>query len=203
MPPARNDRQPWPMKWIAIAVLLVIVPYTFVRLHYAKPNKAFEPYEDMQSRANTLRLLQAGYQRITLNAQRPADGLRHDTVTTTAAAGGIPKGLDVTVVQPPLLPADILSVAAPASIAATEEYPIQFECTIPDNKQQLGGAEMYLRSTEIVITPDFERLVNGLQTRGRDNVILLTIPASTLKPGNYRLTLVGEHSSRAWTLQVH
>ncbi|MBI4622331.1 MAG: hypothetical protein HY736_03790 [Verrucomicrobia bacterium] len=36
MSAAPKDRQPWPMKWIALAILLVIVPYTFLTLHYRK-----------------------------------------------------------------------------------------------------------------------------------------------------------------------
>ena len=31
----------------------------------------------------------------------------------------------------------------------------------------------------------------------------LTVPAGALKPGTYRVTLAGLHSSRAWSVQVH
>jgi hypothetical protein len=34
-------------------------------------------------------------------------------------------------------------------------------------------------------------------------VILLTVPPGALKPGAYRVKLAGQHSSRAWSLQVH
>jgi hypothetical protein len=115
----------------------------------------------------------------------------------------VPAALQATLVDQPLLPAEILTVSAAASASANAPYPIQLTCTLPDNKQQLGGAELYLRGTEIWISPNFEKLTGGLLTRSRENLVLLTIPAGTLKPGRYHLTLLGGTSSRAWTLQVH
>ena len=202
VPPA--ERKPWPMKWIVVAIIVVIVPYTFLTLRYRRPGKAFEPYADIKDRANTMRLLSAGYQRLTLDAQRPAfpaGGSAAASVST--AAGGLPAALKTTLVDPPLLPADILSVNAAPTASASTAYSIQFTCTQPDNKQQLAGAELYLRGEEIVITPDFEKLSGGLQTRTRENIIVLTVPAGALKPGRYHVTLAGAQTSRAWTLQVH
>ena len=43
----------------------------------------------------------------------------------------------------------------------------------------------------------------GLLARDREGTALLNIPPGTLKPGDYRATLVGEHASVAWTLHVH
>jgi hypothetical protein len=197
-------RQPWPMKWILLAILLFIVPYTFITLHYRKPGPAYRPYQDMKDRANVARLLSAGYQRITLTAQRPADPAHPGAAAlVTAAPGGVPAGLRSTLIEQPLLPAEILSVAAAPGVNATAPYPIQFTCTLPDNKEQLGGAQLYVRGEELFLLPDFERLTGGLLTRSRENVILLTVPAGALKPGHYQATLVGQHSSKMWTLQVH
>ena len=204
MPPAPKDRQPWPMKWIVVAIVAVIVPYTFLTLYYRRPGPAFRPYQDMQDRANVMRLLSAGYQRITLTAQRPADPVRLATAAAMSPApGGVPAALRSTLVEQPLLPAEILSVSAAAATSATAAYPIQFTCTLPDNKEQLAGAELYVKGSEILITPDFERLTGSLLTRTRENVILLTVPPHALKAGRYRVTIVGQNASRAWALQVH
>ena len=62
---------------------------------------------------------------------------------------------------------------------------------------------MYVRNDELVVTPEFERLSGGLLARNRERVIRLTVPAGSLKPGSYHVLLVGSHSSKAWTLQVH
>lgn len=191
------------MKWIVVAIVAVIVPYTFLTLHYRRPGKAFEPYADLKDRANTMRLLSAGYQRIALDAQRPAATSGGNTgASVSSAAGGLPTSLKATLVDAPLLPTEILTVGAAPTASAAAPYSIQFTCTLPDNKEQLAGAELYVRGEEIVVTPNFEKLSGGLQTRTRENIILLTVPARALKPGQYRVTLIGQNASRAWPLHV-
>jgi hypothetical protein len=191
------------MKWIVVAILVLVVPYTFLTLHYRKPGKSYEPYADMRNRANTGRLLSAGYQRIELPAERPAD--RMTPMTSAAivrAAGGLPPGLKDTVVALPLLPREITNVAAPPTANAVQPYSLRFSCTLPSHKQQLAGAELYLRGHELVITPDFEKIPGELLARNSDNIVELTVPAGALKPGRYHVTLVASESSRSWTVDV-
>jgi hypothetical protein len=191
------------MKWIVLAILLCIVPYTFITLRYRKPGPAYQPYEDLKKRANVARLLAAGYQRIPLVAQRPADGPRvTGGALVTSTAGGLPEALRSTLVEPPLLPVEIQNVIASASASMTESYAIQFTCLLPSEKQQLGGADLYVRGDELVFAPTFERIGGDLLTRSRNAAVLLTIPAGTLKPGHYTATLIGERTSRAWLLEV-
>ncbi len=191
------------MKWIVIVIVAVIVPYTYLTLRYRKPGPAFAPYHDMQDRANTMRLLSAGFQRITLGAARPADPVHGAAADVQPAPGGVPAALRSTIVVQPLLPAEILTVSAAPTASAVSPYAIPFTCSLPDNKQQLGGAELYVKGDEIWITPNYEKLTGGLIARSRENTILLTVPAAALKPGRYHVTLVGQNASRAWTLQVH
>src|SRR5205823_1415542 len=101
-----------------------------------------------------------------LSAQRPVESLRVSAAAPASpASGGLPAGLKTTLVEQPLLPTEILHVSAAPSTSAAAAYPIQFTCTLPDNKEQLAGAELYVRGEEIFITPDFERLNGGLLTR--------------------------------------
>jgi len=204
MPPSSHTRQPWPMKWVVLVIIVSIVVYTYLTLHYRRPDRAFRPYQDLRDRANVHRLIDAGYQRIALAAELPVDPVNPDSpVRTTAALGGLPTGLRETLVEQPELPSEIVSVAAAPTVNAMFAYPIGVKCTLPDNKQQLAGAELYVHGDELVVTPEFERLSGGLLARNRDRLIRLTVPAGALKPGSYHVTLVGTHSSRAWTLQVH
>jgi hypothetical protein len=192
------------MKWIVLVIVAVLVPYTYLTLHYRKPGPAYRPYQDAQERANVVRLLSAGYRRITLAAERPADAPRAGaTAPTTGGLGGLPSELVKTLVEKPLLPAEIAAVTAAPTVGAAEPYAIQFTCTLPDHKEQLAGAELYVKDDEIVITPDFELLAGGLLARTRESEILLTVPANSLKAGTYHVKLAGEHSSRTWTVQVH
>lgn len=192
------------MKWIVLAIIVSIGAYTFLTLHYRKPGRAFQPYSDLRDRANTKRLLDAGYHRLTLEADLPADAVaKASEAAVTAAGAGIPASLRETLVEFPKLPDDILSVSAGPDTNSLFAYPIHFRCSVPDNKRQLSSVELYLRNDEIIVTPDFDHLSGGLLSRTRENLVRVSVPPGALKPGTYHVTLVGAHSSKAWTLQVH
>lgn len=192
------------MKWIVLVIVLSLGGYTYVTLHYRKKNPSFQPYQDMKDRANTMRLLSAGYQRITVSAQRPADPLvTRDGAAITRAAGGLPAELKTTLVEPPRLPDDYRKLAAAASVSSLLAYPIQFTCSVGDNHQQLAGAQLYLKDNQIAIVPEFERLGGELLARSRDSIVLITVPAGALKPGTYQVTLIGARASPTWPLQVN
>ena len=198
-----RQRQPWPLKWVALVVLLIIGPYTFLRWHYRKPNPAFQPYHDIKDQATTLRLLSAGFQRISLTADRPADPLRVGNVAAVKSApGGLPASLGGTLVDQPLLPTQILTVTAAPETNTMFAYPFEFTCSFTDNKQQLSGAYLYVRDGEIFVVPNFERLTGDLLARNRESAVRIIVPAGALKPGHYELTLIGERGSRAWSLTV-
>jgi hypothetical protein len=203
MSAAPKERQPWPMKWIVLAIVLTVVPYTIITLRYRKPGPAFEPYADMKNRANVVRLLAAGYQRIPLPATRPADG---PSPTGGASilpdAAGVPAELKSTLVEPPLLPAEIRRINAAPSIEATAPYPIELTCVLPDDRHQLAGADLYLREDRAVIVPTFEPAGTSLVARSGEAVVLLTVPAGAFKPGRYNVTVAGERASRSWPLEV-
>ena len=200
MPP---ERQPWPMKWIIVVIVAVAVPYTFLTLHYRRPGPAFRPYEDMKNRANVARLLEAGYRRISIPTHRVADDIPvRAGARVRPLAGGLPADLAATLVEVPQLPVDITNVTA-ASIATTvQAYRIRFACTLPGERQQLAGADLYLRGDNVVLTPTFEPLAGGLQARSPQSEVLLTIPAGTLAAGTYTFTLVGARSAAAWQVEV-
>lgn len=192
------------MKWIVLAILIVIVPYTIIRWHYRKPGRAFEPYHDMKERANTMRLLEAGFQRITLEADRPSEPMKPAAATApiSSAPGGLPSALANSLVEPPRLADEILTVSAAPTANVMLPYTIGLTCAAPDHKQQLVGAHLYVRSDEIHILPLFEKLDGELLARSRQSQVRLTVPSGSLKPGSYRVTLVGARTSKTWPLEV-
>ncbi len=192
------------MKWIVIAILAVIIPYTYITLRYRKPGKAFEPYHDMKERAQTVRLLSAGFQRVSLKAELPVDvsPSRPAGAAVSRAPGGLPQILQDTLLDKPLLAAEIDDVHAAPVANTLLGYTIELRYTQPDHHQHLGGAEAYLQGDEIWIAPELEKLHGDLLARNRQNAVRLTFPAGSLKPGTYRVTALGTNSSRAWTLQV-
>ena len=199
---APKERKPWPMKWIVVAILLFIPVYTYLTLHFRRQGPAFRPYQDMRDRADVVRLLKAGYHRVAIDASRTAEPVPEAGSASMPSQGGLPEELRKTLIETPLLPLEINSVSAPPSAVAGIGYAIGLSYTIPDNKRQLSGAHLYERDGDIVIVADFELLSGGLLSRTRDGTARLEIPTGTLKPGSYRVTLVGERASRSWTLRV-
>jgi hypothetical protein len=202
MTAARKDRKPWPMRWIVLAIALFVPAYTWLTLYYRRPGPAFRPYQDMRDRADVVRLLKAGYRRVSIDASRPAEAAGGAGLATSPAPGGLPEELRTTLVESPLLPLEIDSVSAAPTAVSGIDYQIGLTYTLPDNKRQLSGGHLYERAGEIIIVADFERLDGGLLARTREGSALLTVPPGSLKPGMYKVVLVGEGASRSWTLRV-
>jgi hypothetical protein len=195
------------MKWVVIAIFACLIPYTWITVKYRKPNPAYQPYEDSKNRANVMRLLEAGYKRINVTAERPADpqtlaAITHAPAEVSAAPGGLPEGLASTLVETPAMPVSFGAVSAAREHAALLPYPILFTCTLADQKHQLGGAQVFLRAETIVIVPHFEPLEGDLTARSKDAPVMITLPGGAFKTGRYTVVLAGSAESRQWAFDV-
>jgi hypothetical protein len=191
------------MKWIALIIVLIIGPYTFLRWHYRKPQDAFEPYHDMKDRANTMRLLSAGFQRVTLVAERPAEAMKLPAAAVIQPAiGGLPSELSTTLVETPMLVTEIVAVSAPRETNTLFAYSFDFTCGLPDNRHEVANVYLYSREQQIFIVPELQRLAGDLLERTRENRVRITLPPGTLKPGLQEVTLVGERTSKRWSIEV-
>lgn len=198
------------MRWIVASILLFVVPYTYVNLKFRKPNKAFEPYADMKEQANVKRLLDAGFARASVRAERPYPALSSQELlpegtqpaAVSAVAGGLPPPLDSTLVERPRLPAAYANLVTPSELAAHDAARMQFTARLEDDHEQLAGAAVYIRNDEIVIVPSFEPVPGSLQARSKDGIVLLTLPAGLLAPGRHTVTLAGARESARWTVNV-
>jgi hypothetical protein len=188
------------MRWIALAILLYVAVYTVVTLRYRKPGPEFQPYAQALERAA---LAKAGFQHVQARAARPADPRFGDPPGgLVPAVGGLPPTLLSALRGGTPLPLEIGRIAASSEANRYLAYTVQFTCVLPDNRLELGGAEVFLKGTDLYIVPDLERLPGALLTRTRENVILLTVPAGAIPAGRYRATLVARQASKAWTLEV-
>ncbi len=195
------------MKWVVLAIIACLIPYTWITLAYRKPGPSYQPYEDSKQRANTLRLLDAGFQRITVPAERPADPqllvtAMNSLATVTEAPGGLADGLGTTLVEMPQLPQSISAVSAPHEATSLLPYPVVFTCTLGDQKHQLGGAQVFMRGKSVVIVPQFEPLNGDLTARTKESVVSITLPGGSLKAGHYTLILSGSEQSKQWEVEV-
>lgn len=195
------------MRWVVLAIVACVIPYTWITIAYRKPTPAYQPYEDSKQRANVLRLLEAGYQRIDAAVERPADPevniSRMAALAEIASApGGLTRELSETLVEVPRLPVSFSEVSASREHAGMLPYPIVFVCKLADRKHQLGGAHVFVKERALVIVPQFEPLSEELSTRSTEAPVMITVPGGALKPGAYTVLLAGETESRQWTLEV-
>jgi hypothetical protein len=82
-------------------------------------------------------------------------------------------------------------------------YSFQFTCTLPDKKYIVADTYVCLKEGEIAVVTHLEPNSGGLLSRSKESAVLLTLAPGTLKPGDYRVTLIGAQRSLQWTLQVH
>ena len=207
MSAARPPPRTLPLPWIVAAIVLFILGYTFLRLHYGKRGKPFEPYHDLGELATTQRLLGLGYQRIPVDIVRPADPLPPTRLAPVAAEvinalGGLPEELGGALALKPALPASINSVTAPREAAPAGAYTLQFTCAQPDYKTQIRGAFLYRKGRQLFLLPDFEKMSGQLLARSRESVVLASFPTQSLKPGRYTVILCGGRTSKSWGFTV-
>lgn len=196
------------MKWIALALIPLLVGYTFVTLHYRKPNRPYEPYNDLKTRGQTHNLLTAGYQRIPLNADLPADSAANPASALTnlnarPTAGGLPAALKESLFDQPALPAGYTAAYGPSEISSLLGGTVAFDTDTGDVAHQLSGAYLYVQGDQIVIAPELEALEGELAARRNQAHIRIVIPGGALKPGRYTMLLAGRNSSLTWSLQVN
>ena len=191
------------MKWIILAMILFVVPYTYLTLHFRKPGPGYEPYIDAREKTNIAR---AGFRRVSLSAAHTASGRTIDEgappALVSGSPGGLPGVLQTSLVKPPLIPTSIGAVSAPATLDSSRPYPLRFVCAASDLRQVLSGARLYIRGDEAYLVTDFERLADGLSARTERVTVEIDIPPGTFDPGRYRLTVLAQESSRSWDLQV-
>ena len=196
------------MKWVALVILISISTYTAVTLHYRRPGRAYQPYQDNKERVIVTRLRSAGYQRIPAVAERPAESNAAWSMAGPLAeiadeSGGVTEELKQIFVDQPRLPQSFDQVRAPGEANQLLPYSIQFTCALPNNKQLLSGTYVYVKEQEIAIIPDFEAMEGDLLARTPDSLVRLTITAGMLHPGSYQVRLIGQRQSKRWALQVH
>lgn len=192
------------MKWIALSIILFMAGYTAVTLQYRKPNKAYEPYNDLKERGQTRNLLTAGYQRVPVRVDRPTNPhSRDNTVAAQTIPGGIPHTLEESLFDQPVMADSYDQLDAAPHGNTLMPYVISVQSITADLKQQIAAAYVYVRGDRVYIVPEIEKLEGGLLTRRRDNTMRLIIPGGAFQPGTYQVTLAGAKSSLTWPLQVH
>lgn len=196
------------MKWVVLAIALFIVGYTAVMVVFRKPGKAHEPYKEAVDRATVTRLLSAGYQRIPVQVERPSDPGKFTLQSGSGnlqwryTEAGLQDELRIALPEPPVLAESYAKISAAPSAHSSAPYQILVTINMPDNKRVITGAQLLKRGNELTLVPETEALGGALQARWKDSVWVFTVPASSLVPGHYTLTLAGSKSSTTWELDL-
>lgn len=200
----KSQQKPWSMKWIVAAIVVFIAGYTFVNVYYRKPGPAFRPYEDMNKRATTARLLQAGWQKLPVEVTRPLAKPTATLAATASRAGqGLGTDLEAAFAERPSLFSSVDRVTAPESITRGQPYAVHFAATLQDQRLQLGRVEALLRGQEIVLVPALERLPgSNLLSRWKDADYCALVPTDRLAPGRYTVRLAAQGPALQWTVIV-
>ncbi|WP_221032989.1 hypothetical protein [Actomonas aquatica] len=204
-PPPALDRKPWPMKWIVLAIVACLVPYTWLTLAYRKEGPAYEPYQDNKDRAQVMRLLDAGFRRVELSLDRLVDPSMPlaASAETQAIEGGLPPLLSEVLIDKPPVPSSFALVDAPAQSLAGAPYVLLLTAQQPDHSERPAVSTLYLRGQEAVFIVGYDALPGDLQARDLTARLRLTVPPNTLEPGTYQGTLIGALESRRWTFDIH
>ena len=203
--PSRPPPKPWPMKWIVVAILVFVVGYTLVNLYFRKPGRGFRPYEDMNNRATTARLLAAGWQKMPVDERRPAEKPATDDTpaAVTRAAVGLGADLADKFAEKPSLLASIDRVVAPAAVARGGNYTAYFTATLPTQKAQVGDVALYRKGSELVLIPSTEPLPGkGLMSRWDDSTYCITVATANLPAGRYQMRIVAKGPAAAWSFTI-
>jgi hypothetical protein len=192
------------MKWVVLAIVVFVAGYTLVNLWYRKPGPAFRPYQDMNDRATTVRLLNAGWRKLPAEVSRPTEkpgpGLH---ASVTRGAPGLGAELAAAFAEPPVLAAAADRATAPDQVARGEPYRVHFNARLADQHLQLDRVEALVRGTELVLIPTLERLPGReLLSRWADADYLATVPTDRLEPGRYTVRLATRGPALEWTLEV-
>ena len=193
------------MKYIVAVIVIFIVGYTLVNVYYRKPGPGYRPYQDAQDRATTARLLAAGWQKVTVDARRPAE---RPAVDDTPAAvtrdfPGLGADLESKFATKPRLLASIDKVVSPAAVAKGRNYAAYFTASLTDLKEQVGELTLYRKRNELVLIPSTEPLPGKeLKSRWNDSTYWVSFPTTNLPTGRYQMRIVAQGRAAAWSFTV-
>ena len=193
------------MKWIVAAIVVFIVGYTLVNVYYRKPGPGYRPYQDAQDRATTARLLAAGWQKMPVDARRPAERpeMSDPPAAVTRDFPGLGADLESRFATKPRLLATIDKVVAPATVARGTNYAAYFTASLGELKEQVGDLALYRKGNELVLIPSTEPLPGKeLKSRWNDSTYWVSFPTTNLLPGRYDMRIVAKGRALTWGFTV-
>ncbi len=199
-PPAR---QPWPQWPIALAIVVSLAGYTYLRLAYAKPGKPHEPFAENRRRGESHRLEAAGWIRTEVvftpevEVLAPAAAVQALVIRPAAV-----EELRLLTAENWHLPIEYSAVSAPATVAADAGFAVHFQAELDQARVHIAGFDLFRKGTDLVALPRWEPYSEELAPRQPRAIGTLLIPAAALPAGRYRVTLPALKQSSQWELSI-
>jgi hypothetical protein len=198
-----ENKTPWPMKWVALAILVFIAIYTPLMLKFRKPGHGYEPAAEAERRMAEA----AKWAKIEARLEMPVAGAVAPPTPSPAAAIAdaptrLPEGLRDALAGAPALPAEITAVTAPAACGAGEACVINFTGVLASADERLAGVTVFQEGGRIFVLPLTVPSLGGSRARTADAAARVTLPAGALKPGSYTVIVAASARAKQWTLEV-
>jgi hypothetical protein len=100
------------------------------------------------------------------------------------------------------LPIEYTAIAAPSHAAAGEDCAVHFQAVLEPGRTHIVGFDVYRKAADIVVLPRWETYPEELVPRRLSGYGRITIPATALPPGTYRVTFPALKQSSQWELVV-
>jgi hypothetical protein len=198
-----ENKTPWPMKWVALAILVFIAIYTPLMLKFRKPGHGYEPAAEAERRMAEAAKWEKIAARLELTAAEAVAPLMPGPAAIVADAPvRLPEGLRDALAGAPALPAEITAVAAPAACGAGEACVISFTCALASADERLDSVMVFQEGGRVFVLPLTVPAVGGPRARTADAAARVTLPAGALKPGRYTVIVAASARAKQWTLEV-
>ena len=201
--PRPTVRQPWPLWPIALAIVVCLAGYTYLRVAYAKPGKAHEPFAENRRRTESAKLQAAGWTwtEATYEAlvELPAPEAEIHAAPVRPA---IAEELRLLSSENWHLPIEYTAVSAAASSPAGAEYPVHFQVETDQARAHIVSFDLYRKGADLVLIPCWEPYPPELDPRRPKSAGRLVVPTQALPAGRYRATLLALKQSSQWDLEL-
>jgi len=207
------------MKWVAAAIVVYIVAYTFINLEFRKPEPAHEPWAEAQARRDsyvvsvredwtrfrtTLAPLAGGDAPGAARGETPPAAAITTRGTPARLETIVPLELTMVVPARPILYPSPDRIDAPAAIGAEDALALRLHFENGQAERPFGelmawaGKDHHL----YLFLQDVERLPEGFQPTPPAEHLEVKLPAGGLEAGAWKATLYAAEKTFDWTFEV-
>lgn len=191
------------MSTVAIAIVVCLAGYTWMRLKYAKPGHGHEPFAQAFQRRESEKLKAAGWERFEAAWERAVDFPDpRGNVRVADARSPLSEDLFKSSTENWHLPIEYLKVTAPAELAAAGSYTVYLQALVDQARVQVHSFDIYRKGSDVLIIPRWEQIPEELIPRDAKTSGRMLWPEGKLPPGRYRVRLLALKQASEWDLTV-